>query len=54
MDLALTPVDDEDMDKLSIFTDTAGGEAAVAKRRSEDLARAKVVETRSQRLAPAE
>ena len=28
IDLALTPVDDEDMDKLALFADTAGGEAA--------------------------
>ena len=54
MDLALTPVDDEDMDKLSMFTDTAGGGAAVTKHRSEDLARAKVAAAQNQRLAAAE
>ena len=27
MDLALTPVGDEDMDKLAMFHETAGGEA---------------------------
>jgi hypothetical protein len=48
MDLALTPVEDDDMDKLSMFTDTAGGDAAVAKRRGEDLARAKVAVAQNQ------
>jgi hypothetical protein len=41
-DLALSPVVDEDMDKLSLFAETSGGGAAVAKRRGEDLARARV------------
>jgi len=61
-DLALTPVADEDMDKLSLFAETSGGGAAVAKRRGEDLARARVTaqhnlaagETPDQRLAAAE
>jgi radical SAM superfamily enzyme len=51
MDLALTPVDDEDMDKLALFHETAGGEAAVAKVRNEDLARAKLTAAHNQRLA---
>jgi hypothetical protein len=54
MDLALTPVDDEDMTKLSMFTETAGGGAAVNKKRNEDLARAKVAAAQNQRLAAAE
>jgi hypothetical protein len=54
MDLALTPVDDEDMDKLSMFTETAGGGGAVNKVRGEDLARAKVAAAQNQRLAAAE
>ena len=54
MDLALTPVEDEDMDKLAMFTDTAGGGAAVAKRRGEDLARAKLAVAQNQRLEAAE
>jgi hypothetical protein len=54
MDLALTPVEDEDMDKLSMFTNTAGGEGAVAKRRGEDLARAKLAVAQNQRLEAAE
>jgi hypothetical protein len=53
-DLALTPVVDEDMDNLALFHETAGGEAAVAKSRNEDLARAKVAATHNQRLAAAE
>ncbi len=61
MDLALTPVVDDDMDKLSLFHETAGGEAAVAKQRGEDLARARVAAQhnlaaaqKSERLAAAE
>ncbi|CAN5175668.1 hypothetical protein BH10PSE6_BH10PSE6_59980 [soil metagenome] len=53
MDLALTPVRDEDMDTLALFHETAGGEAAVAKRRGEDLARAKVAAAHNHRLATA-
>ena len=53
-DLALQPVVDDDMDKLSLFADTAGGGAAVNKRRGEDLARAKVAAQQNQRLAAAE
>ena len=49
MDLALSPVDDED-DKLALFAETSGGEAALAKVRSEDLARAKLAVARNQRL----
>jgi hypothetical protein len=54
MDLALSPVDDEDMDKLALFHETAGGEAAVVKRRTEDLARARIAAQHNQRLAAAE
>ncbi len=53
-DLALQPVMDDDMDKLSLFADTAGGGAAVNKRRGEDLARAKIAAQQNQRLAAAE
>jgi len=53
MDLALTPVDDED-DKLALFAETAGGGAALSKVRNEDLARAKVAAARNQRLEAAE
>ena len=53
MDLALSPVDDED-DKLALFAETAGGEAALSKVRNEDLARAKVAAARNQRLEAAE
>jgi hypothetical protein len=56
MDLALSPVIEEDLDKLALFAETAGGEAALSKRRSEDLARAKLVAAQNvrQRLAAAE
>ena len=42
MDLALSPVVEEDLDKLALFAETAGGGAALSKRRGEDLARAKL------------
>jgi hypothetical protein len=51
-DLALQPVVDDDMDKLSLFAETAGGDAAVSKRRGEDRARAAAAQ--NQRLAAAE
>ena len=54
MDLALSPVVEEDMDKLSLFAETSGGEAALTKKRGEDLARAKVAAANNQRLAAAE
>jgi hypothetical protein len=55
MDLALSPVVDEDMDKLALFAETAGGGAALSKRRGEDLARAKVAAKQNQqRLEAAE
>jgi hypothetical protein len=53
-DLALAPVVDEDMDKLALFAETAGGEAALTKKRGEDLARAKVAAAHNHRLAAAE
>jgi hypothetical protein len=53
-DLALTPVEDDDMDKLALFHDTAGGEAAVAKRRGEDISRARVAAAHAQRRLAAE
>jgi hypothetical protein len=37
-----------------LFHETAGGEAAVAKHRGEDLARAKVAAAQNRRLAAAE
>ena len=53
-DLALEPVLDDEMDKLSLFAETSGGGAAVSKRRNEDLARAKVAAAHNQKLAAAE
>ena len=53
MDLALSPVNDED-DKLALFAETAGGDAALAKAHNEDLARAKVAAAHNQRLEAAE
>jgi hypothetical protein len=53
-DLALQPVVDDDMNKLSLFAETAGGGAAVSKRRGEDLARARVAAAQNQRMAAAE
>ena len=53
-DLALEPVFDEDLGKLALFAETAGGEAALSKRRGEDIARARVTAARNQRLAAAE
>ncbi len=55
MDLALSPVVEEDLDKLALFKDTAGGGAALSKRRGEDLARAKIAAKQNQqRLEAAE
>jgi hypothetical protein len=53
-DLALEPVVEEDMDKLALFAVTAGGGAAVSKKRGEDIARARVAANRNQRLLAAE
>ncbi|WIM09894.1 radical SAM protein [Enhydrobacter sp.] len=53
-DLALEPVAEEEMDKLALFAETAGGEAAVVKKRGEDLARARAAVAQNQRLAAAE
>jgi hypothetical protein len=53
-DLALEPVLDEELDKLALFAETAGGEAAVVKKRGEDLARARAAVAHNQRLAAAE
>ncbi len=53
-DLAMEPVVDEEMDKLALFAATAGGEAAVSKRRGEDVARARAAVAHNQRLAAAE
>ena len=52
-DLALEPVIEEDLDKLALFAETAGGEAALSKRRGEDIARARVAAAHNQRLAAA-
>jgi hypothetical protein len=54
-DLALQPVVEEDLDKLALFAETAGGGAAVSKKRGEDQMRAKVAAQQNmQRLAAAE
>ncbi len=54
-DLALEPVVEEDLDKLALFAETAGGGAALSKQRGEDLLRAKVAARHdAQRLAAAE
>ena len=54
MDLALSPVVDEDLDKLALFAETAGGGAALSKRRGEDSARARATAAQKLRLAAAE
>jgi hypothetical protein len=41
-DLAIEPVVDQELDTLALFGETAGGEGAVRKKRSEDFARARV------------
>jgi hypothetical protein len=53
-DLALEPVIEEDLDKLALFAETAGGGAALSKRRGEDIARARVVAAHNRRLAAAD
>jgi hypothetical protein len=54
-DLALEPVVEEDLDKLALFAQTAGGEAAVSKKRGEDRLRAKIAAQQTrQRLEAAE
>lgn len=55
-DLALEPVVEDELDKLSLFAETAGGGAAVSKKRGEDLARARlaVQQNQAQRLEAAE
>jgi hypothetical protein len=54
-DLALEPVVDSDYDKLALFAETAGGEAAVSKKRGEDRLRDKVAGQHvQQRLEAAE
>jgi hypothetical protein len=53
-DLAIAPIAEEELDKLALFAETAGGEAAVVKKRGEDLARARVAAEHNQRLAAAE
>jgi hypothetical protein len=52
-DLALEPVFDQNLDKLALFAKTTGGEAALSKRRGEDIARARVA-ARNQHLAAVE
>jgi len=47
-------VNDPDLDKLALFAETAGGGAALSKRRGEDLARAKVAAAQNLRLEAAE
>ena len=41
-DLAITPPNEDELDELDLFHDTMGGEAAVAKKRKDDEARAAV------------
>jgi hypothetical protein len=53
-DLALAPVVEEDLDKLALFAETTGGEAALRKRRGEDIARSRVAAAHNQRLMAAE
>jgi hypothetical protein len=53
-DLAVEPVVEEDLDKLALFAETAGGGAALSKRRGEDIARARVAAAHSRRLAAAD
>jgi hypothetical protein len=53
-DLALEPVIEEDFDKLALFAETAGGGAAVIKKRGEDIARLRVAAAHGQRLLAAE
>ena len=48
-DLAIAPVQDEDLENLEMFTETSGGEAAVVKKRVADDIRAEVT-----RIAAAE
>jgi hypothetical protein len=45
---------DEDLDKLVLFAESAGGGAALSKRRGEDIARARVAAAHNQRLAAAD
>jgi hypothetical protein len=52
-DLALQPVVEEDLDKLALFAETAGGEAALSKKRGEDVARARVAAAHNQPLPAA-
>ncbi len=54
-DLATAPVVEDELDKLALFAETAGGGAALSKRRGEDLARAKIAAKQNQqRLEAAE
>jgi hypothetical protein len=53
-DLALSPVIEEEMDRLALFAETAGGEAAVTKKRGEDLARARIAVSHNRLLSAAE
>ncbi len=52
-DLALSPVVEEDMDNLALFAETAGGEAALTKKRGEDVARARVAAAHNMQLPAA-
>ena len=54
MDLALSPVVEDEMDKLALFADTAGGGDAVSKKRVEDLARTRIAAARNVQRLPAE
>jgi hypothetical protein len=50
-DLAIAPQSDDDGDMLALFSATAGGEAAVSKKRGEDVARAQVAAAHAMRIA---
>ena len=53
-DLALSPVFDEDLDKLALFAETAGGEAPSASAAARTSRAPSVTAARNQRLAAAE
>jgi hypothetical protein len=42
IDLAITPPGEDELETLAMFSETAGGTAAVAKKHTEDLARARL------------
>jgi hypothetical protein len=50
-DLAIAPQSEDDSDTLALFSETAGGEGAVSKKRGEDIARARVAAANAARVA---